>query len=231
MNAYHFITRYRERAEAFARRSISTLEKIDFSEDFNQETSECYNKLVQAGYDDYTAYENTKDLEASLALEYCLLNDGIYTAVLMSFYHLWERDIRDLCKLILRYYEATLTSPKKTKKVTAQEIANFKFEDFKSFFAAFGLPAEHFKDINLLRLIVNTAKHSSGPSANELKQLDSQWYCKLSNMCDLDDFPDDEEPTVSAHSVTIEDVKHFEAVINVFWAGTGNHRRFHEMHL
>lgn len=229
MNAYHFITRYSERAEAFVRRSISTLEKIDFTEDFNRETREHYNGLLEAGCDGYAAAEDTMDLEASLATEYFLLCNGMYAAVLMSFYHLWERDMRDLCKRLLRYYQVTST-PGRT--VTQDDVQAFNFERLKEFIVSFGVPAGQFEDMNLLRLIVNTAKHSTGPSARELRQLNDRWYCKLSDMCDLelDEFPSDEEMTVSVEGITFEDVKHFGVALNTFWTEAGKHRRFQEMH-
>lgn len=130
MNAYHLITRYSERAEAFVKRSISTLEKIDFAEDFNKETRGHYDSLLEAGCDGYTAAEDTMDLEASLATEYFSLCNGMYTAVLMSFYHLWERDIRDLCKRLLRCYQVT-SAPGRI--VTQDDVHKFTFERLKNF--------------------------------------------------------------------------------------------------
>lgn len=79
--------------------------------------------------------------------------------------------------------------------------------------------------MNLLRLIVNTAKHSVGSSAKELRQLDDRWYCKLSDMCDLElgDSLSDEEMTISVEGITIEDVKHFGTALNAFWSEAAKH--------
>jgi hypothetical protein len=181
MNKYNRINLYKERSESFIQRTISLLGQVDFTSDYDKELREFYNGLLEEGYEAYSAAEDTMDFSASLADEYMLLSDGIYSAVLTAFFHLWERDIKDLCNRLLRYRPVA----KKNKRLTQEELQKYKYDKLKSLLIFWGAKESSFHEINLLRLIVNTIKHSTGPSAAELLITNSKYYYKLSMLCGL----------------------------------------------
>lgn len=191
------------------------LERMDFTTDYNKEVDGFYEKLIEMGCEGYSAYEDTRDFSASLADEYMLLSDGIYSAVLTGLYHLWERDIKDLCKRLLLHQPVT----EGNKQLTEQRIQSYKYDKLKKLLIFWGAEESIFHEVNLLRLVVNTIKHSTGPSAADLLNNNSKYYYKLAMLCDLEigDFPKDED----ALMLSIDDLKHFGAVLSTFWAELG----------
>lgn len=191
------------------------LEPMNLYSGYDKELDDFHKALLGAGVDEGSAYEDTRDFSASLADEYMLLNDGVYSAVLAGYYHLWERDIKDLCKHMLRYGPVDDGN----KEVTEQDIQNYKHDKLRSLLTFWGVEESMFHEINLLRLVVNTIKHSTGPSAAELLNNNSKYYYKLAILCNLEtgDFPKDE----GAWMLGVDDLKYFGAVLNAFWAELG----------
>lgn len=103
-------------------RAVSLLEQANFASNNNIEVETFHEGLLEGGCDAYSAAEGTRDFSASLADEYMLLSDGIYSAVLTAFLHLWERDIKDLCKRLLRYFPVAVGN--KNRQITEQELQN-----------------------------------------------------------------------------------------------------------
>jgi hypothetical protein len=167
------------------------------------------------GCEGFSIAEDAMDFSASLADEYMLLSDGIYSAVLTGLFHLWERDIKDLCIHLLRYNPIT----KRNKPVTEQDLHNYNYDKLKSILIFWGAEESVFHEVNLLRLVVNTVKHNAGPSAAELLASNSKYYHKLSILCDLrnGDFMKDDEIEV----LSIDDIKYFGSVIITFWEELG----------
>ena len=161
MNKYNRVNLYKERSEFFVKRTLSLLEQVHFASDYDKELQEFYSGLLGIGCEGYSAAEDTMDFSASLADEFMLLSDGIYSAVLTAFFHLWERDIKDLCKRLLRDHPVA----KNNKQVTEQELQKYKYHELKSFLIFRGVKEAIFQEINLLRLVANTIKHSTGTSA------------------------------------------------------------------
>ena len=159
--------------------------------------------------------ENAMDFSSSLADEYMLLSDGIYSAVLTGLFHLWERDIKNLCIHLLRYNPITY----RDKPVTEKDLHNYNYDKLKSILIFWGAEESIFHEVNLLRLIVNTAKHNAGPSAAELLATNSKYYNKLSILCDfsIGDFTKDDEIEV----LSIDDIMYFGSVVNAFWEELG----------
>jgi hypothetical protein len=216
MNKYNRINIYKKRAETFSRRTISMLEKIDFNADYTAEVNEFHTKLSEAGYNEDAVAEYAIDFSASLADEYMLMSDGIYSAVLTSFYHLWERDIKDLCKRMLLYNPVTDGQ----KRVTEQIIQNYKYDKLKDVVIFWGADESIFEDINLLRLVVNTIKHSAGSSAEDLLNCNIKYYYKLSILCDLKNIDYDKESV--EYMLDIDDLKYFGACVTKFWDELGS---------
>jgi len=215
MNKYNRITLYKKRSKSFAERTIFLLERVNFTSDYDKELQEFHEGLLEMGCEGYSAAEDTMNFSASLADEYMLLSDGLYSAVLTAFFHLWERDIKDLCKCLLRYRPVA----EENKQVTEHELQNYKYDKLKSLLIFWGAKESIFHEVNLLRLVVNTIKHSTGPSAAELLLNNSKYYYKLVMLCDLKigDFPKDYEPEM----ITIDDLKYFGTVVNSFWEELG----------
>ena len=215
MNKYNRVNLYKERSESFVKRTVSLLEQVHFASDYDKELQEFYSGLLGIGCEGYSAAEDTMDFSASLADEFMLLSDGIYSAVLTAFFHLWERDIKDLCKRLLRDHPIA----KNNKQVTEQELQKYKYHELKSFLIFWGVKEAIFQEINLLRLVANTIKHSTGTSAEELLTNNSKYYNKLAMLCDLrlDDFRKDEDPEM----LTIDDLKYFGAALTSFWVELG----------
>jgi hypothetical protein len=216
VNKYNKVTLYKERSESFVQRTVSLLERVDFASEYDKELQEVHNGLLEAGVDGYSAAEETMNLSASLADEYMLLADGIYSAVLTALYHLWERDIKDLIKSMLRYYPVAEGS----REVTEQDIEKYKYDKLKSLLVFWGAKEINFDDINLLRLVVNTIKHSSGPSAGDLLTTNGKFYYKLTMLCGLpiDQCPEFEEPAM----LNTHDIKYFGKALTSFWVDLGN---------
>jgi hypothetical protein len=215
MNKYNRITLYEERFKSFAERTISLLGRVNLPSDYDKELQDFHKGLLEVGCDGYSEAEDTMDFSASLADEYMLLSDGIYSAVLTAFFHLWERDIKDLCKRILRHRPVS----ERNKRVTEQELQNYKYKKLKSLLIFWGAKESIFREVNLLRLVVNTIKHSTGPSAAELLTNNSKYYYKLVMLCDLkiDDVPKDHDLDM----LNIDDIKYFSTVVNSFWEELG----------
>lgn len=193
---------------------------MELDKSFSKELSDFQKELLQVGGETVEAeeiYDYARDFESSLADEYLLLSGGIYSAVLTALYHLWERDIRDLCRRMLRYYPV---ADQKNKIVTEQNMQEYNYDKLKSLLIFWGAEETIFPEVNLLRLIVNTIKHGSGPSAIELVKSNSKYYRMLALLCDLDlnylNNSFDE-----AEILDIDDVKYFGAVLNSFWAELG----------
>jgi hypothetical protein len=167
------------------------------------------------GCEGYSAAEDAVDFSASLADEYMLLSDGIYSAALTAFFHLWERDIRDLCKRLLRYRPVA----EKNKQITKQKIQEYKYDKLKSLLIFWGAKEAIFHEVNLLRLMVNTIKHSTGKSAEELLTINSKYYRKLASLCGLrlDDFSKDDDTEM----LNINDLRYFGTVVTSFWVELG----------
>ncbi len=100
MNKYSRIRLYLQRSESFANRATSLLERMQIERGFSGEADDFQDALLSAGVQDEAVYDEVIDFSSSLADEYMLLTCGMYSAVLVSMYHLWEHDIRDLCKHI-----------------------------------------------------------------------------------------------------------------------------------
>ena len=213
MNKYNRINLYKERSESFVHRTISLLGQVDFASAYDKELQEFHDGLLETGCEGYSAAEDTMDFSASLAL----LSEGIYSAVLTAFFHLWERDIKDLCKRLLRYRPVA----EKNKKVTEKELQKYKYDKLKSLLIFWGAKEAIFQEVNLLRLVVNTIKHSTGTSAEELLTNNSKYYYKLAMLCDLklDDFHNDDEPEM----LNIDDLKYFGTAVTSFWVELGKH--------
>jgi len=217
MNKYNRINLYKKRSESFVHRTISLLGQVDFALDYDKELQEFHDKLLETGCEEYSAAEDTMDFSASLADEYMLLSDGIYSAVLTAFFHLWERDIKDLCKRLLRYRPVA----EKNKQITEKELQKYKYDKFKSLLIFWGAKEAIFQEVNLLRLVVNTIKHSTGTSAEELLANNSKYYYKLAMLCNLklDDFHNDDEPEI----LNIDDLKFFGTALTSFWVELGKY--------
>jgi len=211
MNKYNRINLYKKRAETFARRTISMFEKINYNEDFSREMTEFYTKLLESAYNEDIVADHVTDFSESLADEYILMSNGIYSAVLTGFYHLWERDVKDLCKHMLLYHPVNDGN----KRVTEQIIQDYKYDRLKDLLMHWGAEESFFNELNILRLVVNTIKHSAGPSAAELSINHRKYYHKLSILCDLriSDLNIDAENFM----LDIEDLKYFGLCVNTFW--------------
>ena len=216
MNKYSITILYKERSEKFVRRAIPLLEFMKPEEDFSKELSEFEERLFTPEVDGGDIASYAMDYAASLAEEYMLLSDGIYSAVLTSLYHLWERDIRDLCKHKSSYDPITRNG----KKVLEQNIQNYDYETLKSLLMYWGAQGSIFHDVNILRLVVNTIKHGRGPSAKQLLESNRGYYCKLAMFCSLEviDCQIDYE---ELDRLGINDIKHFGTALSTFWALLG----------
>jgi hypothetical protein len=215
MNRYNRIILYQERAEAFAKRTDSLLERMSLYSEYDDEVSEFAKALLELGIDSETVYDHMGDFSSTLADEYTLLSDGLYSAVLTGFYHLWERDTKDLCKRVLHYNPLN----EGNKQVTERIIHQYKYDKIKELLLFWGAEESMFDEMNLLRLVVNTIKHGSGPSATELLGYSSKYYNKLTMLCDLEigDFPKQDE----APMLGTDDLRYFGTAINTFWTELG----------
>lgn len=214
---YNIVDLYKKRSDVFINRTVSILSKLDFSADYENELDEFYSGLMESNYNfnEYDVAEAVQDYSSSLADEYNLLNDGIFSAVLVGYYHLWERDIKDLCKRYLRYHSVLEANC----ELTENTIQRYKYEKVKDFLVFMGAEEAFFNEINVLRLLVNTIKHSSGPSAKELFTHNKKYYLKIMNLCDLE-YPDRLEcnlEELDLYSLNINDLTYFGAVVNDFW--------------
>lgn len=215
MNKYSIINLYKKRSEIFTERTITMLERINFVTDYNKKLDDFYKKLLDAGCDEDIAADNVMNFSDSLADEYMLLSDGIYSAILTGFYHLWERDIKDLCKRLL------LRNPvdKGNKRVTEQMVQSYKYDNLKKLLIFWSAEESNFYKVNLLRLIVNTIKHSAGPSSVDLLNTNSKYYYKLAMLCDLKI----NAPLKDSESIMlgIDDLKYFGVALSRFWTEIG----------
>ncbi|MDO8723809.1 MAG: hypothetical protein Q7J31_16510 [Syntrophales bacterium] len=199
------------------KRILALLKRMELDKSFSKELADFQEELLQAGVEAEEAYDYARDFESSLADEYLLLSGGIYSAILTALYHLWERDIKDFCKHMLRYYPV---AGQKNKIVTEQNIQEYNYDKLKSLLIFWGAEETIFPEVNLLRLIVNTIKHGSGPSAIELVKSNNKYYRMLALLCDLDlnllnnSFGE-------AEILDIDDVKYFGTVLSSFWAELG----------
>ncbi len=214
MNKYNRVNLYKERSESFIQRTVSLLEQTNFASDYNKEVEAFHERLLEGGCNAYSAAEDALDFSASLADEYMLLSDGIYSAALTAFFHLWERDVRDLCCHLLRHYPVT----RGNEQVTKEKVQNYKYDGLMSLLIFWGAKEPIFHEINILRLVVNTVKHSTGPSASELLAIDSPYYNKLVLLCNLEgrSSGDDE-----LRMLSLDDLKHFGKAVSSFWEELG----------
>ncbi len=219
MNKYSRIRLYLKRSESFANRAISLLERMQIEKGFSEEVDDFQDGLLKAGAPDEAVYDQVMDFSSSLADEYTLLTDGMYSAVLVSMYHLWEHDIRDLCKL-----KPVLTDePVMTDRgelVTDRDIQGYKYKKLKSLLMYWGAQEQIFDRVNLLRLIANTAKHGSGPSATELLGANRGYYCKLALLRDLE-ISDAGLSYDEVEPLTVDDIRFFASVLRSFWLQLG----------
>jgi hypothetical protein len=215
MNSYNIVNLYKKRSEKFTEKIVSVLVCNNFTEDYNKEIDDFHLNLLVIGCEECNAAEETLDFSSSLADEYMLLSDGIYSAILTSFYHLWERDIKDLCKRLLKYRPVK----EDNKQVTEKILQNYKYHKVKELMIFWGAEESFFDGVNSLRLIVNTIKHSSGSSATELLKNNKRYYYKLAMLCDLEinDVQKDDE----ALMLSIDDLKYWGRVLSIFWEDLG----------
>ena len=211
MSKYNKVNLYGERAESFVKRTILLLEKAGLASSYDEEVNEHLANLIRAGLEECDAYDEAMDFSASLADEYLLLIDGILSAILAAYYHLWERDIKELCKDYLRYHPVSCQD----KLITEKGLQSFQYDKLKDLLVFWGVREELFKDVNLLRLIANTSKHGLGQSARELLTTDGRYYNKLVMLCDLD--IDLLDSGLETDMLNIDDIKHFGEALISFW--------------
>jgi len=183
---------------------------------FSKEITDFQGRLFSAGIDGEEVYYQVSDFSSSLSEEYTLLINGMYSSVLISLYHLWEHDIRDLCK------HKSLWSPvnKGSNHVAEQEIQRYKYANLKSLLLFWGAQDSTFDQVNLLRLVANAAKHGRGLSATELLSVSREYYCKLALFCDLDI----DEAGIQYDEIanlSINDIEYFRTVLRNFWMELG----------
>jgi hypothetical protein len=189
---------------------------MDFEKDYSKEISDFEEALFRGGIEGGDVYDSVMDFSSDLADEYMLLSDGIYSAVLTAFYHLWEHDIKDLCKHKLRYSAVADGD----ELVTDQKIQNYKYEKLKSLLLFWGAQESTFDQVNILRLVANTIKHGAGPSASDLLNSSRKYYCKLGLFRDLDPNALDDD-FADSEVLGIEDIEYFRAVLATFWTELG----------
>lgn len=216
MSKYSLISRYQKRSEMFVERILSLLMQMKLNDNFSKEVDNFHEEMVHAGVPGEDAYDCLVDFESSLADEYLLLSDGIYSAVLTAFYHLWERDVKDLCKRMLRYYPV---EDQRNRIITEDIVQKYQYYDLKGLLEFWGAEELIFAEINLLRLMVNTIKHGLGPSADELSKNNCSYHRKLALLCDLElaDVTNSDDAMV----LDIDDIKYFGAVLSSFWMELG----------
>ena len=217
MNKYSRIRLYLERSKTFTSRITSLLKRMKLDKGYSKELADFEKGLLQAGVEGEDVYDQIMDFSSSLADEYMLLTDGMYSAVLTSLYHLWEHDIKDLCKHKLLY---SPVSAEGNKLVTEQEIQNYKYHKLESLLSFWGARESIFHEVNVLRLVVNTIKHGSGPSAIELLGNNRKYYCKLAMFCDLE-ISDSDIDYDELEVLGIDDIEYFGAVLSTFWVELG----------
>lgn len=202
---------YLDRARSYAPRIIELLNGVDVESKFNQEVSDYEKKLNEYDLDIDSAYDLYIQKQSSLADELSLFQDSLYASALSSFFHLWERDVRQLCKRLLRQMSVT---DDKGKLIKEKDIEKFYFDKIKEFLIAFGASEESFKEIEKLHVIVNVIKHSKGSASDTLRRLDYNYYKKLAHFCELDiNFGDISDLS----KLEIEDVKYFGQAVIDFW--------------
>lgn len=224
MNANNLANLYKERAESYTKRVIELLSKLDFDNEFKQETDDYEQNLKKSGLDMESAYGAYIDKCSDLADEYSLLSDGIYGTVLVSLYHLWEKDCKMLCARLILYRNSV--SEKKAK--TTGDISNFKFVDIRDFLGTFQVSPETFNEIETLSLVANVIKHGKGHSSRLLLEKAPDLHSKLLDVSDL--YEEGQEIEINMDRLGIEEVKHFVSALTQFWNSLVGNRRFYEMH-
>ena len=216
MNRYSRVRLYLERAESFSDRAISLLKRMDLESGYSKEIADFEDAMFSAGIDGEEVYYQVSDFSSSLSDEYTLLVNGMYSSVLISLYHLWEHDIRDLCKHKLWWSPVS----KGDDPVTEQEIQRYRYEALKSLLVFWGAQESTFDQVNLLRLVANTAKHGRGPSAAELLTVSREYYCKLALFRDLE-IDEPGIPYDEIANLSISDIEYFRTVLRNFWMQLG----------
>ncbi len=216
MNRYSRARLYLKRAQSFSDRAISLLKRMSLENGYSKEITDFQDQLFSAGIDGEDIYSQVSDFSSSLSDEYNLLINGMYSSVLISLYHLWEQDIRDLCK------HKSWWSPvnRGSSPVTEQEIQRYKYETLKSLLLLWGAQEFTFNQVNLLRLVANVAKHGRGPSATELLAVSREYYCKLILFRDLEV----DEVGIQYDEIanlSINDIEYFQSVLRDFWVELG----------
>ncbi|MGD0656430.1 MAG: hypothetical protein ABSD38_00010 [Syntrophorhabdales bacterium] len=218
MNKYSRIRLYLRRSKSFADRTISLLKRMKIEKGFSKEVADFERRLLNAGVESEEVYDQSVDFSSSLADEYMLLANGMYSAVLTALYNLWEHDIKDLCKHKLLLSDVAVAE--NGKLVTDQAIQNYKYVKIKSLLMYFGVQESIFDKINLLRLVVNTIKHGAGPSATELLTTSRKYYCKLALFRDLE-ITEVGIGFDQLEALDIDDIEYFGVVLVTFWAELG----------
>jgi hypothetical protein len=217
MDKYSRVKLYLERAESFSDRAISLLKRMNLENGYTKEITDFQDRLFSTGIDSEEIYNQVSDFSSSLSDEYTLLINGMYSSVLISLYHLWEHDIRDLCK-----HKSWWSSvSKEGNPVTEQEIQRYQYETLKSLLQFWGAQESTFDQVNLLRLVANTAKHGPGPSATELLSVSREYYCKLALFRDLDILEVGVQYDEIAN-LSINDIEYFRSVLKSFWMELGD---------
>jgi hypothetical protein len=205
-----------ERAQSFSDRAISLLKPMNLENGYSKEITDFQDQLFSAGLDGEDIYSQVSDFSSSLSDEYNLLINGMYSSVLISPYHLWEHDIRDLCK------HKSWWSPVNngSSPVSEKEIQRYKYDTLKSLLLFWGAQESTFDHVNLLRLVANVAKHGRGPSSTELLAVSREYYCKLILFRDLEV----DEVGIQYDEIanlSINDIEYFQVVLKTFWTELG----------
>jgi hypothetical protein len=186
---------------------------MQFEEDFSNEVADFQDRICEAGMPEQDACDQVTDFSSALADEYILLTNGLYSSILASMYHLWERDIKDLCKHRIVFSGTTLADGR-GDPVIDQKIQSYKYETIKSLLVFWGAQEAIFDQVNLLRLVANTAKHGAGPSAQELLNVSGEYYGKLALFGDLEI---GELGNSEIGPFDVGDVERFAAALSTFW--------------
>lgn len=101
-------------------------------------------------------------------------------------------------------------------RVAELDVDKYSYDKIRSLLIVYGAKELYFENVNILRLVVNTIKHSTGHSAKQLLATGSLYYNKLILLCNLQisgssrgDPPD---------ILNIGDVKYFGIVLTGFWS-------------
>ncbi len=222
MNKYSIIRLYLKRSESFTARAISLLKQVQLEEGFDKEVDDFREGMSGAGVPDEVVSDQIIDFSSSLADEYLVLTNGIYSAVLTSMYHLWEHDAKELCKWIPRLRDIEVSDG--DRPITEQAIQSYRYEKTKDLLVFLGAQESIFDQVNLLRLVANTAKHGAGPSATELMRVGREYYCKLAYFKGLE-ITEAGLTYGDIGALEVGDIEYFAGILNAFWTELGEQIR------